>query len=221
MSPRPGARTRKNSVRPTVSRKKLDKPKFWIVAGPNGSGKSSIYTDTDIEDFGGSVWIINPDLLTARIQKIERLKPMAANIAAVTRIYSWLEASIAAHQTIGVETVLSTEKYRALVLSAKAHGFEVRLVYILLNSPELSVERVRLRVGKGGHHVPTSKIRQRRVRSLQQLPWFLKNADLAWIFDNSGAKPAQIAQKSGNTIIVDPAALPEIKEAIRLVKSTK
>jgi predicted ABC-type ATPase len=42
-----------------VSRKKLDKPKFWIVAGPNGSGKSSIYTDTDIEDFGGSVWIIN------------------------------------------------------------------------------------------------------------------------------------------------------------------
>jgi predicted ABC-type ATPase len=49
----------------------------------------------------------------------------------------------------------------------------------------------------------------------------LKNADLAWIFDNSGAKPAQIAQKSGNTIIVDPSALPEIKEAIRLIKSTK
>jgi predicted ABC-type ATPase len=204
-----------------VSRKKLDKPKFWIVAGPNGSGKSSIYTDTDIEDFGGSVWIINPDLLTARIQKIEGLKPRAANIAAVTRIYSWLEASIAAHQTIGVETVLSTEKYRALVLAAKAHGFEVRLIYILLNSPELSVERVKLRVGKGGHHVPTTKIRQRRERSLQQLPWFLKNSDLAWIFDNSGAKPAQIAQKVGNTIIVDPTALPEVKEAVHLIKGMK
>jgi predicted ABC-type ATPase len=152
-----------------VSRKKLDRPKFWIVAGPNGSGKSSIYTDTDIDDFGGSVWIINPDLLTARIQEIEHLKPRAANIAAVTRIYSWLEASIAAHQTIGVETVLSTEKYRALVLAAKAHGFEVRLIYILLSSPELAVERVKLRVGKGGHHVPATKIRQRRVRSLKQL----------------------------------------------------
>ena len=109
-----------------MSRKKLDRPKFWIVAGPNGSGKSSIYTDTDIEDFGGSVWIINPDLLTARIQQIERLKARAANIQAVIRIYSWLEASIAAYQTIGVETVLSTEKYRALVLAAKAHGFEVQ-----------------------------------------------------------------------------------------------
>jgi len=202
-----------------VSRKKLDKPKFWIVAGPNGSGKSSIYTDTDIDDFGGSVWIINPDLLTARIQAIERLKPRAANIAAVTRIYTWLEASIAAHQTIGVETVLSTEKYRKLVLAAKAHGFEVRLIYVLLSSPELSVERVRLRVGKGGHHVPTTKIRQRRERSLQQLPWFLKNSDLAWIFDNSGARPTQIAQKSGNTIVVDPSALPEIKEAVGRIKS--
>jgi predicted ABC-type ATPase len=59
------------------------------------------------------------------------------------------------------------------------------------------------------------------VRSLQQLPWFLKHSDLAWIFDNSGAKPAQIAQKIGNTIIVDPAALPEIKEAARLTKSMK
>ncbi len=204
-----------------MSRKKLDRPKFWLVAGPNGSGKSSIYTDTDIDDFGGSVWIINPDLLTARIQEIERLKPRAANIAAVTRIYSWLEASIAAHQTIGVETVLSTEKYRALVLAAKAHGFEVRLIYILLSSPELAVERVKLRVGKGGHHVPATKIRQRRVRSLKQLPWFLKNSDLAWIFDNSGAKPAQIARKVGNTIIVDPAALPEIKEAVRLIKRMK
>jgi predicted ABC-type ATPase len=204
-----------------VSRKKPDKPKFWIVAGPNGSGKSSIYTDTDIEDFSGSVWIINPDLLTARIQEVERLKTRAANIAAVTRIYEWLEASIAAHQTIGVETVLSTDKYRALVLAAKAHGFEVRLIYILLKSVELSIERVRLRVGKGGHHVPTTKIRQRRERSLQQLPWFLRNADLAWIFDNSGAKPAQIARKIGNTIILDPAALPEIKEAVRLIKSMK
>lgn len=95
------------------------------------------------------------------------------------------------------------------------------MIYILLNSVELAVERVRLRVGKGGHDVPTSKIRGRRERSLRQLPWFLRNSDLAWIFDNSGAKPAQIARKVGNTIIVDPAALPEIQQAVRLVKSVK
>jgi predicted ABC-type ATPase len=106
-------------------------------------------------------------------------------------------------------------------LAAKARGFEVRLIYVLLSSPELNIERVKLRVAKGGHHVPATKIRQRRERSLQQLPWFLKNADLAGIFDNSGAKPTQIARKIGNTITVDPAALPEVREAVRLTKSAR
>jgi predicted ABC-type ATPase len=139
----------------------------------------------------------------------------------VTRIYSWLEASIAAHQTIGVEIVLSTEKYRTLVLAAKQRGFEIRLIYILLNSVELNLERVRLRVAKGGHHVPATKVRQRGERSLQQLPWFLNHSDFAWIFDNSTAKPAQIARKIGHTITIDPAALPEIKEAVRAVQRSK
>jgi predicted ABC-type ATPase len=204
-----------------VSRKRPDRPKLWIVAGPNGSGKSSVYTDTDIEDFGGSVWIINPDLLTARIKQLERLGQRAANIAAVSRIYDWLKASISAHQTIGVETVLSTDKYRDLVLAAKALGFEVRLIYVLLNSPKLNIERVRLRVAKGGHNVPSAKIVARRERSLEQLPWFLANADLAWIFDNSGATPVEIARKRGKRIIVDPGALPEIQEAVRRVKDAK
>lgn len=197
-----------------MSRAKPDRPKLWIVAGPNGSGKSSVYTDTDIEDFGGSVWIINPDLLTARIRTVEALAARAANIAAVTRIYAWLDASIAAYQTIGVETVLSTAKYRELVLKARRNGFEIRLIYVLLRSVEENIERVKLRVAKGGHHVPATKIRARRLRSLEQLPWFLRHSDQAWIFDNSTARPRQMAVKRGGTILVDPDALPEVKQAV-------
>jgi predicted ABC-type ATPase len=60
-------------VRPTLS-PNAEPPVFLIVAGPNGSGKSSAYQDTDIEAFGRSVWIINPDLLTARIRAVEGLE---------------------------------------------------------------------------------------------------------------------------------------------------
>jgi predicted ABC-type ATPase len=83
---------------------------LWIIAGPNGSGKSSAYQDASIEDSLRSVWIINPDLLTARIREVEGLPLSAANLQAVQRIEAWLEASIQAHQTVGVETVLSTDK---------------------------------------------------------------------------------------------------------------
>jgi predicted ABC-type ATPase len=194
-------------------------PVFLIVAGPNGSGKSSAYQDTDVEAYGRSVWIINPDLLAARIRDIEGLELQAANLAAVRRIEAWLETSINAHQTVGVETVLSTPKYRRLVNRAKQLGFEVRLIYVLLDSPQRNIERVRLRVKKGGHAVPESKILERHARSLEQLPWFLDQADQAWLFDNSGARPRLIGEKHASIITLDRDALPEIVEAVRKIQT--
>jgi predicted ABC-type ATPase len=216
--PECGAHTRENSVLPTVSDARFDRPKLWIVAGPNGSGKSTIYTGGDIKDFNGSVWIINPDLLTARIRTVESKSLRAANLEAVIRIYAWLEASIATHQTIGVETVLSTDKYRELVFAAKAKRFQICLIYVLLKSAEMNIERVKMRVADGGHNVPKQKIIERRERSLQQLPWFLEHADRAWIFDNSGRRPRLIATKANGMIVVDSAALPEIKIAAERAK---
>jgi predicted ABC-type ATPase len=191
---------------------------LWIVAGANGSGKSSVYQDTEIEDAGGAAWIINPDILTAQIQITEKLKLHAANVAAAERIFPWLQVSIDAYQTIGVETVLSTDKYHSLVEAARQRNFEIRLIYVVLKSADLNVERVALRVQSGGHDVPREKIIERRAKSLAQLPWFLARADLALIYDNSGALPVEIARKSGKRFEVSPRALPEIKAAIDIVR---
>lgn len=192
-----------------------------MIAGPNGSGKSSLYSDTEIEAFDQSIWIINPDLLTARIRDVEQLSREEANLEAVVRIEAWLEASIRAHQTVGVETVLSTDKYRRLVLAAKKKRFEFRLIYVVLASPDLNVERVRLRVKKGGHDVPEAKIRGRWFKSLRQLPWFLEQADRAWVFDNSGAVPRQIGLKHDGSLIVDPSAPAALREAIERLRTTQ
>jgi predicted ABC-type ATPase len=88
-----------------------------------------------LENVGRTVWIINPDLLAARIQEVERLGRKTANLQAVKRIESWLKASIASHQTIGVETVLSTAKYRKLVRAAKKLKFKIAFFYVLLIPP--------------------------------------------------------------------------------------
>lgn len=198
---------------------RAEPPVFLIVAGPNGSGKSSAYQDSDLEEFGRSVWIINPDLLAQRIHHVEGFELEHANLQAVQRIESWLEASIAAHQTVGVETVLSTDKYRRLVARAKELSFEVRLIYVLLDSPARNIERVRLRVKKGGHPVPEHKILQRHARSLRHLPWFLDQADRAWIFDNSGARPRLVAEKRDGVITLDEDPLPEIVGAVRSIQT--
>ena len=199
-------------------------PAFWIIAGPNGSGKSTlygssrdaVYGNTVISDAARPFWIINPDLLATRIRSIERLSLKASNVEAVKRIEAWLEASINAHQSIGVETVLSTDKYRRLVRAAKKRGFEIRLVYVILQNSTLNVERVRLRVKKGGHSVPIKKIRDRWERSLRQLPRFLREADRALLFDNSNELRA-IGQKERGTLILDPTAPAAIREAVNKI----
>lgn len=192
------------------------KPRLWIVAGPNGCGKSTAYSRSEISELDGSVWIINPDVLTVRIRESEGLPQMEANLEAVKRIEAWLESSIAVHQTIGVETVLSTCKYRRLVSLAKRRGFEIRLIYVIVDSVELQIERIRLRVAKGGHHVPDEKVRDRRRRSLDQLTWFFEQSDYCLIFDNSTAQPKVMVEMEANTIRIGEAASQEILSALGL-----
>lgn len=200
-------------------------PIFWIIAGPNGSGKSSLYgsdvgafyADTNIADFARSFWIINPDLLTARIRSVERRSLRDLNLEAVTRIEAWLETSIQAHQSVGVETVLSTDKYRRLVTAAKSLQFQVHLRYVILENVELCVDRVRQRIEKGGHRVPFNKVRERWTRSLQQLTWFLRQSDRAILFDNSHDLRV-IGRKENEIITLDENAPLPLRQAIERIR---
>lgn len=191
------------------------RPRFWIVAGPNGSGKSTLYGETRIDEFSKSIWIINPDLLTKRIQLVEHLEYMQANSAALDRIMDWLKSSLRAHQTVGVETVLSTDKYRAIVGLAQQYGHEVCLVYVYLATPQLNIDRVALRVAKGGHDVNAAKITERRTKSFDQLPWFAEQADRVWIWDNSGEEPVEVGRKEFGKFTVSEEILPAIKTKLQ------
>ena len=195
-----------------------DPPALWIIAGANGSGKSTAYERSDIDAPSGGVWFINPDALAKRIVDHEGL-PLNpdANLESVRRIERWLFASVDAHQTVGVETVLATDKYRRLVERAHQQGFRVGLIYVFLNNAELNVARVRDRVAKGGHDVPEASIRSRRSRSFNQLTWFFDNADVADIFDNSGAEPRLVARKADGEVTIYGRLIGELLAALEPV----
>jgi predicted ABC-type ATPase len=193
---------------------KLPQPQLWIIAGPNGSGKSSAYSLLGVESPKDTVWIINPDLLAKRIADNENLPADDANLQAVIRIESWLYTSIDAYQTVGVETVLSSSKYRRLVETAQAKGFEINLVYVYLDDVELNIQRVKMRYAKGGHDVPQDKIRERRNKSFQQLGWFFAAADKAFIVNNDGASLRVVATKDNDGFSIEGDTIPEIIDAI-------
>lgn len=197
-----------------MSRLIVKPPTLWIVAGPNGSGKTTLYRELSAEEPAGSVWIINPDVLAATVQRDEGLEGASANLAAVERIEAWLYASVNAYQTVGVETVLSTDKYRKLVRAAKDRGFQVRMIFVYLPNPDANVQRVATRVRKGGHSVPEDKIRGRWTRSFAQFSWFLKEADVVDVFDNAGAEPRRVLSKRGSVIGLLETPFPALEQAI-------
>jgi len=102
---------------------------------------------------------------------------------------------------------------------ARGLGFQLRLIYVVLDRPERNIERVRLRVKKGGHAVPEDKILGRYTRSLEQMPWFLDQADEAGLYDNSGATPQLVGKKIGGVITLDPSVPTDLKAAIRTIET--
>lgn len=112
-----------------------------------------------------------------------------ANLRSVQRIEDWLYRSIEVYRTIGVETVLSTDKYRRLVETARGRGFRTRMAFVFLDSAERQLDRIRIRVEEGGHDVPEDAVRRRRVRSFEQLAWFAVNMDTCDVYDNSAGVP--------------------------------
>lgn len=180
--------------------RKPERPTLWLIAGPNGSGKSTSYNRTDIEGWGGSVWIVNPDLLTQHLIEQEGVSIKAANGEALDRIAAWLDASLAVHQTIGVETVLSSFKYRPLVKAARRLGYRIRLIYVIVDTVALQDRRIRDRVREGGHDVPSEKVAARRSRSFRQFGWFCRKSDDVYVFDNSGASAVLSAVKEAGRL---------------------
>ena len=142
------------------------------MAGPNGSGKSTITTRLPIiGDY------INAD----DIQKHCACSPLeAAQIAEATREYM-----LDNKRDFTFESVLSTPRNYELMERAKRNGYKVLCVYVLTKNAEINVQRVEARVKKGGHDVPSAKVRERYHRAMKLFPRLLSICDECYVYDNS------------------------------------
>jgi predicted ABC-type ATPase len=208
-------------------------PVFWIVAGPNGAGKTSLVQTPLFVDLLSSVKFINPDAMCLRLLQergyptwndcpMEILRPLF--IQAAEEAYSLLESGIRSNELVGVESVMSTDKYRPLIEQVKQRDGFFGMIYIGLSSPSLSAQRVKVRVSQGGHDVPADKLAERWHRSLEKLPTFLSLASQFWVFDNSSfddqRRLTPIAEGIDGRLISfdEPRCFPELRQALKQLK---
>lgn len=172
----------------------MRKPHLWIIAGPNGAGKTTFVNDGPFRAALSHCEFINPDALTLAYLKDQGFTSWsdtpedilkATFIRAAEDCQKQLERGIETGGSVVIETVLSTAKYKTLVERVKLLKGRFMLLYVALNSPLLSKERIAFRVSQNGHGVPAEKLTSRWSKSLTNLAWFANQADRFWVIDNS------------------------------------
>ena len=110
-----------------------------------------------------------------------------------------LQELMAQEVDFAFETTLATRSFAGLIDRAKAQGYAVTLIYYWLDSVELAVERVRVRVAEGGHNIPADVVARRYQVGLRNfLNLYKGRVDYWLLIDNSQTQPELIAEGQGN-----------------------
>lgn len=154
-----------------------------VVAGPNGAGKST-FVETFLKPTG--ILIVNPDEVAKGLSP-DSPEDVAYEAARVAE--AWRRDLAARGISFCMETVFSDPQGAKLefLKECQSNGYTVVLVFIGLESAELSLGRIIQRVERGGHDVPDAKIESRFPRTFANLRQALTFVDEALLFDNSSA----------------------------------
>lgn len=178
------------------------RPLIIAITGPNGAGKSTFY-HAHLKPAG--LRFINADILAGEFD----MEPYAA-----ARVASALRTTLVDQQESFVfETVFSDpvgDKV-AFLKNAATHGYTVILCHIGISTPEISEQRVAMRVSQGGHDVPSEKIFTRFPRTLANLKWAIHELPHVWVFDNDNLRDPyrKIAQFENSHPVYLASPLPD------------
>jgi predicted ABC-type ATPase len=154
-----------------------------VLAGTNGAGKSSV-AGVMFRQSGADYF--NPDEATTRILAANPgITAAEANSAAWHEGKRLLERAIDERLDFAFETTLGGHTIATLLRKACGAGFEVRIWFVGLSSPDLHIARVRSRVARGGHDIPAEKIRERYDQSRINLIGLMSKITELRVYDNS------------------------------------
>ncbi|HEV8513703.1 MAG TPA: zeta toxin family protein [Cyclobacteriaceae bacterium] len=147
----------------------IEPPELVIIAGPNGAGKST--TNLDIL-FDLGIKSFDFDLEFYSAWKRFGYDPGVENgvKAFVSELFEERkQEAISSRTSFSFETNYNSSEVLTTVDEFKKAGFLIELVFIILDTPEIAIDRVNDRVLKGGHFVDEETIRRRFYDGLDLL----------------------------------------------------
>jgi predicted ABC-type ATPase len=172
---------------------------LYIIAGPNGAGKTTA-SYTILPEILDCKEFVNADEIA---RGISPFNPEKVAIQAGRLMLKRINDLLTEEGTFAIETTLSTKLFSEFINKAKNKGYEIVLLFLRLNSVDLAIKRVKIRVNEGGHNIPDEVIKRRYTTGLKNLfQLYMPNVDKWFLVDNSGETFQFIAEGTGDGLII-------------------
>ena len=191
-----------------------------FIAGINGTGKSTLCSSPVVRNQLG-VPVINPDEVARAIAADTGIDYALANLAAAEITEGEVfQAAARGTNSIAIETVLSSDKFYPVLDIALNREIEIGLIYVAVRSVELTLKRIETRVAAGLHNVPEARVRERWVKTHENLRKWAPRVDQLLVFSNNDAdrSPVLVALKQSKLHSIEILNRVEVPEAIAMLE---
>jgi len=171
----------------------VKRKRILILAGPNGAGKTT-FAKEYLPNEAGCPIFVNADLIA------EGLSPFQPEIVAIRAgrlMLSQINEHVRKGESFAFETTLSGRGYAQRIPRWQGQGYQVKLFFLRLPTPEMAITRVKQRVREGGHGVPEAVIRRRFHSGWRNFENIYRDLADEWaLYDNSGVQPLLLAEEN-------------------------
>ena len=150
------------------------KRELVIIAGANGVGKTT-FARAFLREYDYE--FLNADEIA---KSLSAENPAGKKISAGKLFFQKLRESAANNKSMLIESTLSGRYLQKFIENLPVGNYQIRIVFLFAESPEILIERIAERVKKGGHFVADEDVKRRFVRGKRNFWEVYKNLADSW-----------------------------------------